>query len=119
MVYSERRGRIVDYLGTHEHLAVDLDVWADDNGALCIRSGAQRFYEKVLGFSWPMLMSGVANVRESFDESIDRFRISVDVRSARFGPRFGYRGTFQCDWLELSDAELPARLLPRRQEDRD
>ena len=56
---------------------------------------------------------------KSFDESIDRFRISVDVRSARFGPLFGYRGTFQCDWLELSDAELPARLLPRRQEHRD
>src|SRR5262245_29009133 len=26
MVYSERRGCIVDYLGTHQHLAVDLDL---------------------------------------------------------------------------------------------
>jgi hypothetical protein len=33
MIWSEQRGRIVDYLGTHQHLAVDLG---------CIGSGERR-----------------------------------------------------------------------------
>lgn len=119
MVFSERRGRIVDYLGTHEHLAVDLDLWVDDEGAVCMRSGAQRFYEGSIGFSWPMLFTGVADVRESFDESIGRFRISVNVHNERFGPLFGYRGTFDCDWLDVRGASLPVGLQPRRQESRE
>lgn len=119
MVYSEKRGRVVDYLGTHEHLAVDLDCFVDDEGAMCIRSGAQRFYEGLIGFSWPMLFSGVADVRESYDDRIGGFRISVDVHNDVWGPLFGYRGTFEVEWLPLHDAELPVTLRPRRCEVRD
>lgn len=43
MIYSESRRRIVDYLGNHQHLAVDLDLSVAENGGLRIRSGAQRF----------------------------------------------------------------------------
>src|SRR5436305_2124907 len=32
MIYSERRQCIVDYLGTHQHLAVDIDVSVASNG---------------------------------------------------------------------------------------
>ena len=39
------RHTIVDYLGTHQHLAVDLECRVDNEGAMCIRSGEQRFYE--------------------------------------------------------------------------
>ena len=45
MIYSEARGCIVDYLGSHEHLAVDIDLSVDEEGGLRLRSGAQRFYE--------------------------------------------------------------------------
>jgi hypothetical protein len=41
MIYSEKRGCIVDYLGTHQHLAVDLDLSVAANGGLSLRSGAQ------------------------------------------------------------------------------
>ena len=34
MVYSDARGRIVDYLGTHQHLAVDLALSVDERGGL-------------------------------------------------------------------------------------
>ena len=44
MVFSDARGKIVDYLGSHEHLAVDIDLSVDDAGGLRLRSGAQRFY---------------------------------------------------------------------------
>ena len=32
MIYSEDRGCIVDYLGTHQHLAVDIEVSVAPNG---------------------------------------------------------------------------------------
>jgi hypothetical protein len=48
MVHSDARRRIVDYLGSHEHLAVDFDLSVDEAGGLRLRSGAQRFYEGVM-----------------------------------------------------------------------
>jgi uncharacterized protein DUF4166 len=64
MIHGDTRGRIVDYLGSHEHLAVDIDLSVDDNGGLRLRSAAHRFYEGVIGFSFPLLFSGIADVRE-------------------------------------------------------
>ena len=60
MIFSEERRQIVDYLGTHQHLAVDLELRADAEGALCLRSAAQRFYEGPIAFNFPLLFSGVA-----------------------------------------------------------
>ncbi|HEX8087454.1 MAG TPA: DUF4166 domain-containing protein, partial [Blastocatellia bacterium] len=57
MIYSEERKRIVDYLGSHEHLAVDIDLSVDENGGLRLRSGAQRFYEGSIAFSFPLFFS--------------------------------------------------------------
>ena len=37
---SQERARIVDYLGTHQHLAVDLELSVDERGGLRLRSGA-------------------------------------------------------------------------------
>ena len=105
-------GRIVDYLGTHQHLAVELDLRADDEGALVLTSGAQRFYEGPLAFRFPMLCSGRARLRERFDEADGRFHVDLEVHNDRFGFLFGYRGSFDCEWVDASDA--PARLKPRR-----
>ena len=33
MIYSSERSCIVDYLGTHQHLAVDIDLSVDERGA--------------------------------------------------------------------------------------
>ena len=43
----------------YEHLAVDIDLSVDEGGGLRLRSGAQRFYEGLIGFRFPMLFSGV------------------------------------------------------------
>lgn len=117
MIYSEHRQGIVDYLGTHEHLAVDIDLSVDEMGGLRLRSGAQRFYEGVIGFSFPMAFSGIADVREWYDESTHCFRIVVDVRNSVWGPLFGYRGRFDVEWRNVN--EVPSHVLPRRQEYRD
>ena len=83
MIYSEQRGHVVDYLGTHQHLAVDIDLAVDESGGLRLRSGEQRFYEGPIAFRFPMFFSGVADVCEWYDDAIGKFRI--DVASNRTG----------------------------------
>lgn len=119
MIYSESRGRIVDYLGTHQHLAVDIDLKVDAEGGLCLRSGAQRFYEGPIGFSFPMMFSGIADVREWYDERTRQFRIVVDVRNSLWGRLFGYRGSFTVEWVSTASTGLPAHIFPYRQERRE
>lgn len=118
MIYSERRGCIIDYLGSHQHLAVEIDLSVDDAGALCLRSGTQRFHEGFISFTFPMLFSGRAEVREWFDEQTGLHNISVDVRNPRFGKLFGYRGTFEVEYRNVPEGP-PAHILPKREEPRD
>lgn len=118
MIYSEARGRIVDYLGTHQHLAVDLDLSVDERGGLCLRSGEQRFYEGPLAFRFPMFFSGVADVCEWFDDSTGRYQIQVNVTNRIWGPLFGYRGSFDVEWVEASNG-LPESIRPKREERRE
>ena len=117
MLHSESRGLIVDYLGTHQHLAVDLDLSVAENGGLRLVSGAQRFYEGPVAFAFPMLFSGVADVCEWFDDVIDRFRIEVVVNNPRWGRLFGYSGAFDAELVRV-DA-VPPDVLPRRVERRE
>lgn len=110
------RGRVIDYLGTHQHLAVDLQLDALDDGSLRLRSGAQRFYEGPFGFRFPMFASGFAELNESYDDEAGCFRIRLEVRNRVFGFLFGYEGTFACEFVPAIDA--PTRLKPRRHERR-
>jgi hypothetical protein len=119
MIYSERRGRIVDYLGSHQHLAVDLELSVDVRGGLRIRSGAQRFYEGRVGFEFPLSFSGVANVCEWYDDAAGKFRIEVAVHNRRWGPLFGYRGSFDVEWRALAPGAPPKSILPIREERRE
>jgi hypothetical protein len=119
MVHSKARDVIVDYLGTHQHLAVDIHCWVDDEGAMCLRSGEQRFYEGRLAFRVPLLLSGRADVREWWDEADGCFRIEVRVANRLFGPLFGYRGSFTVDERPCTADQIPADVLPVREEARD
>lgn len=120
MVYSKSRGRIVDYLGTHQHLAVDIDLSAREDGGLRLRSGEQRFYEGFLGFRFPMLFSGIADVCEWFDERASKFKISVEVTNRRWGFLFGYRGTFDVEYPAVAAAQqIPEDVKPLREEKRE
>ena len=113
MVYSAERGCVVDFLGTHQHLATDLYFEADSRGGLVIRSGEFRFREGPLGFRLPDLITGTATVRESFDEETGRFRIGVRVVNRRFGPLFGYDGTFTARYVSVNG--VPTTVKPRRE----
>jgi len=119
MIYSEARGRIVDYLGTHQHLAVDIDLSVDERGGMHLRSGAQRFYEGALGFQFPMIFSGYADVHEWFDDETGDFRISVRVTNPVWGPLFGYEGRFAVEWTTCAADAVPADVKPLREERRE
>lgn len=119
MIWSDKRNRIVDYLGTHQHLAVDLNLRVDDEGGLCLHSGEQRFYEGPVAFRFPMFFSGRAQVREWFDESSGKFRIAMRVDNPTWGPLFGYNGAFDVEYLPVSRLQIPRDIKPRREEKRE
>jgi hypothetical protein len=118
MIYSKERGCVVDYLGTHQHLAVDIDLSVDERGGVRLRSGAQRFYEGSIAFNFPLAFSGVADVCEWYDDGDGKFHIEVNVHNDVWGPLFGYSGSFQVKWLKL-DGEIPADVMPVRHERRE
>lgn len=117
MVLSRDSNRVIDYLGTHQHLAVDLDLSVESDGSLRLRSDAQRFYEGPVAFRFPMLFSGRADLVESFDDATGRFLIRLEVHNRFFGFLFGYNGWFTCDFPIATDA--PDRLKPLRHELRE
>jgi hypothetical protein len=119
MIFSDQRKCIVDYLGTHQHLAVDLHASVAKNGGLTFRSGEQRFYEWRWGFRFPLFFSGVAEVCEWFDPDEERFRIEVEVKNPFWGPLFGYKGWFTVEETKCSRNDIPRNLFPIREERRE
>ncbi len=116
MVRDQNRNIIVDYLGTHQHLAVDIHLSVAANGGLRLESGEQRFYEGGLGFKFPMLFSGTASVCEWFDDETGNYRIEVTVRNRVWGPLFGYSGSFEVAWMDVETDSPPEDVKPVREE---
>ncbi len=116
MVYSPTRHRIVDFLGTHQHVAVDLDLSVDSAGALRIRSRGQRLRVGGLDIRFPRKLSGDADLCEWYDESAGRFRVEVRVTNRLTGPIFGYHGSFVTRYVDCCDA--PGSVRPVRENPR-
>ncbi|MBB2899224.1 hypothetical protein FHR75_000012 [Kineococcus radiotolerans] len=111
-------GRVLDYLGTHQHLAVDLRPSVLADGRLRIVSSAQRFYEGRVAFRFPMLFSGTAELIEGYDEARGRYTIEVAVSNERFGPLAGYSGSFTCEFPPVVGDAVPPAVRPLREEQR-
>lgn len=119
MIYSQQRQAVVDYLGTKQHLAVDLDISPMANGGIKIRSGDQRFYEGKLQFRFPPSLTGIAEVCEWYDDNEETYRISVDVNNPLMGPVFRYRGRFQARFVSSDWKSIPLEVRPLREERRE
>lgn len=119
MIYGEERDRIIDYLGSHQHLAVDIDISVTPRGGMKLISGEQRFHEGPISFRFPMIFSGYAEVEEWFDEAENVFRIEVIVRNRIWGPLFGYRGSFTEKRLRCRPDQVPHWVKPVREERRE
>ncbi|WP_381555036.1 DUF4166 domain-containing protein [Streptomyces eurythermus] len=118
MVLGPRGDRVLDYLGTHQHLATDLHFHAEPDGSLLIRSGTHRFREGPVDLRVPGLVGATAEVRESFDDATGRFRIRVRVVNRYFGPLFGYEGSFTASYTDIRACGVRPGLRPVREEAR-
>jgi uncharacterized protein DUF4166 len=118
MVYNPERRVIVDFLGTHQHMAVDLDIRVDDRGGIRIRSGEQRFREGPLGFRFPGALTGSARLSEWYDEETGAYRIDVAVVNPHLGPLFGYRGRFSAEFTTAPGDQVPEHVRPMRENPR-
>jgi hypothetical protein len=118
MVLSPKGDRVLDYLGTHQHLASELHPSAEPDGSLLIRSGEHRFREGPVDVRVPALIGATAEVRESYDDAAGRFRIQVRVVNDRFGPLFGYEGTFTATYTDIRTCGVRPGLRPVREEAR-
>lgn len=117
MIYDKERGEIVDYLGTHQHLAVPLALSVDDRGGLIIRSGPQRLLGP-LALPVPAAATGTAVVTEHYDDRAERFRVAVTVTNPLIGRFFGYWGSFTVTYVDVAEHGVPATVRPRREEAR-
>ncbi|MEU9156305.1 DUF4166 domain-containing protein [Streptomyces sp. NPDC048417] len=118
MVLSPKGDRILDYLGTHQHLASELHLRAESDGSLLIRSGEHRFREGPVDVRVPELAGATAEVRESYDDRAGRFRIQVRVVNRYFGPLFGYQGSFEASYTDIGRCGVRPGLRPVREESR-
>lgn len=116
MVWDGHTGRLVDYLGTHQHVAADLTLTADATGGVWIRSTRQRFRLSRVDCRLPAAITGAARVHEWYDARDGMFHIDVRVVNPWLGPLFGYRGTFTVQYVDLSRAPAPASVKPAREE---
>ncbi|MEM8924047.1 MAG: DUF4166 domain-containing protein [Actinomycetota bacterium] len=120
MIWSEERNVIVDYLGTHQHVAADLHCWVDEDGGINFRSGEQRLYEGPLRFRMPRRLTGHARVREWWDDEAERFRIRVDVHNPILGHIVGYRGSFSDVTIPIDgQRQIPVGAVPCRQQEQE
>ncbi|HIW32028.1 MAG TPA: DUF4166 domain-containing protein [Candidatus Paenibacillus intestinavium] len=119
MIYSEQRKQIIDYLGTHQHLAVEIEMEPTKQGGMALTSGEQYFYEGKIDFKFPMLLSGYASVCEWYDEEINKFRIDVKVTNKVFGAIFGYSGYFDVEYINMQGQQVPQHVKPIREEARE
>jgi len=117
LIFNERRRTLIVYAGSHQHLAVELKASVDSSGSLCLETACQRLYEFAVGIPIPILLSGVAKVRESFSEERDRFEIDVTIDNWLFGHIFGYKGWFHHEVLPCE--AVPSYVYPKRTEQRD
>jgi len=118
MVHDPVRGGVLDYLGTHQHLAVDLRPTVQDDGTLCLRSADQRFYEGPVAFRFPLLLSGTAELHEGYDDERGCFTIDVRVTNRLLGHLFSYSGEFSCEFVPMTPERVPAAVKPLREERR-
>lgn len=86
-------GRLVDELGDSGVVAASFEVIVAD-GVLQLTSRAVGLRWKRLRFRMPRLLSPVVQLAESFDDVIDRQRVSVTIDVPLLGRVYEYSGDF-------------------------
>ena len=92
MIFDEQRQSILDWFGKGSLLEAELIPTVDD-GALILRSGAQRLILGPVKVPMPAFLTAKATVRE-WAASDGKLEINVVLENPLVGPFFGYEGNF-------------------------
>lgn len=93
MQFDENKNEIVDYFGEPHLLVSTLHFHIDELGAMHISSKKQWFYMFGRKMQLPKFLYGEAKIVESYDATLQCFRIHVQVRNPLIGSLFSYKGT--------------------------
>lgn len=115
-VYREDTETLRDLMGTHQQLAVDLQVEAAANGGIILRTGIQRLCTPLGIVRLPFPMSGHA--WEWVEPSGGTHHIEVEVHMPPFGKMISYRGQFTAETVSIASQAIPDYAYPRRVESR-
>lgn len=119
MIHSPERRCIVDYMGTKQHLAVDLELEVSPLGGMLLRSGEQRCYEGLLRFRLPDWLTARAVVHEWYDDEASCYRIAAEIANPVLGPVFRYEGRFDARTVPMAGRRVPYEVKPAREEYRE
>ena len=109
--------RIVDYLGTHQHLAVDLDLKVDERRRAAPHLGCATVLRGCPSASGSRCVQRASDAARTLATTPTSGSTSTSrCATTVFGFLFGYRGSFTCEWVPATDA--PGRLKPVRHEAR-
>jgi hypothetical protein len=109
---------LIIYVGSHQHLAVEIRASVSDRGGVEFRTGRQRLMTPVGAFRFPLLLSAEAVVHEWYDEGSGQFRIDGRVRNRVLGDVFGSVGSFQSHLEPVPESGVPSSIRPLREEPR-
>ncbi|PEJ50677.1 hypothetical protein CN676_15560 [Bacillus wiedmannii] len=94
MQLDEENNEIVDCFGEPHLLVSTLNFYIDEKGGMHISSKKQCFFMFGRKVPLPRFLYGDAKIVESYDETLQCFRIHVQVRNVLIGSLFSYKGTF-------------------------
>lgn len=109
---------LVIYVGTHQHLAVELFPEVTPEGGLRLRTGRQRLFFAGMSVRFPLILSAEGDIREWYDDSSERLRIDGRVRNRILGDVFCCVGSFSSETKPVPVEGAPARVRPKREERR-
>ncbi len=98
------------YVGSHQHLAVELFVSVSNRGGLNLRSGRQRMFTRFGSVRFPLLLSAEASIHEFYDDVTRRFRIEAKVCNRLLGDVFCATGSFSNSIESVPPDGVPKRV---------
>jgi hypothetical protein len=111
-------GTLIIYAGSHQHLAVVLDVSLGPHGGVAFRTGKQRLLTAVGGLRFPLLFSGEAQVEEWYDPDLGKFCIEGCVRNRMLRDIFGFVGSFESRLETVPELGVPTSVKPIKEDSR-
>lgn len=103
MTYDAGHECVLDYVGSHRDLVVELHPGVTEEGGLQIHAGKQ--WHSLVGTSIrvPSPLRVGIDVHERYDETSERFEIDVVVRGPMVGTVFAYDGWFTVEYESCSN----------------